>query len=144
MKTIALRFSDNYAPPGGTIINHEKIINKKGYVWYGKFGNKINQNYIDEMINSNITKVLFVKSGTNEQYWAYFTEYSNEVTDYTCIPEYYRDNVSNIKSWFKITRFEKIDKDLLDKCIVISSNDSLKNAISKGMCSCFKITYEED
>lgn len=34
MRTIALRFADNYAPAEGTIKLHEDIINEFGYVWY--------------------------------------------------------------------------------------------------------------
>ena len=43
MKTIALRFADNYAPKEGTIKLHQAIINENGYVWYGKFGNTLSQ-----------------------------------------------------------------------------------------------------
>ena len=39
MKTVALRFSDNYAPEEGMIFLHQQLIDKYGYVWYGKFGN---------------------------------------------------------------------------------------------------------
>ena len=41
MKTIALRYSDNYAPEEGMLYHHKQIIEKYGYVWYGKFGNRI-------------------------------------------------------------------------------------------------------
>ena len=32
MKTIALRFADNFAPDGGTIVAHNEMIEKYGYV----------------------------------------------------------------------------------------------------------------
>ena len=41
MKTIALRFSDNFAPLDGTIAEHKKMIELNGYVWYGKLGLKV-------------------------------------------------------------------------------------------------------
>ena len=41
MRTVALRFADNIAPPEGTIAEHEKIIDELGYVWYGKFGARV-------------------------------------------------------------------------------------------------------
>ena len=39
MRTIALRFAENFSPPEGTIKAHEGVISEKGYVWYGKMGN---------------------------------------------------------------------------------------------------------
>lgn len=47
MKTIALRFADNYAPPEEIIKLHEDLITKFGYVWYGKFVNLLSQENID-------------------------------------------------------------------------------------------------
>ena len=43
MKTIALRFADNIAPKDGTIAEHEKIIERYGFVWYGKFGARVSE-----------------------------------------------------------------------------------------------------
>ena len=50
LKTIALRFSDNYAPKEGMIFLHQELINNLGYVWYGKFGNKISKEIIEEQL----------------------------------------------------------------------------------------------
>lgn len=41
MRTIALRFSNNFAPEEGTISAHEIVIAEKGFVWYGKLGSRI-------------------------------------------------------------------------------------------------------
>ena len=38
MKTIALRFGETFSPPCGTIIAHQRIIDKLGYICYGKHG----------------------------------------------------------------------------------------------------------
>ena len=38
MKTIALRFGETFSPDCGTIIAHQQVIDKLGYVWYGKTG----------------------------------------------------------------------------------------------------------
>ena len=38
IKTVALRFSDNFAPDEGTISVHRNLIKENGYVWYGKLG----------------------------------------------------------------------------------------------------------
>ena len=36
MKTIALRFAENFAPDCWTIAAHQEVINKYGFTWYGK------------------------------------------------------------------------------------------------------------
>ena len=42
-KTIALRFSDNFAPEIGTIAAHNTMIGLNGYVWYGKLGSRVSK-----------------------------------------------------------------------------------------------------
>ena len=49
MKTIALRFADNFAPDSGTIMEHQKLIDEIGYAWYGKLGAAIS-NAVAEQI----------------------------------------------------------------------------------------------
>lgn len=68
MKTIALRFADNYAPAEGTIKLHEDVIEEYGYVWYGKFGNSLSQKNIDMLLDMKDRKFLLIKSGGQERY----------------------------------------------------------------------------
>ena len=49
MKTIALRFSNNFAPEAGTIAEHQKIIDEIGYVWYGKLGTTVSNIVISQI-----------------------------------------------------------------------------------------------
>ena len=50
MKTIALRSLNKFAPECGTIEAHNEMIQKKGYVWYGKLGNKIAAGVFGEIL----------------------------------------------------------------------------------------------
>ena len=49
MKTIALRFGESFAPQCGTIAAHQEIIDKNGFVWYGKIGAKVSHDIIEEI-----------------------------------------------------------------------------------------------
>ena len=49
MKTIALRFGEHFSPECGTIAAHQAIIDKLGYVWYGKLGIPVNKKIISEI-----------------------------------------------------------------------------------------------
>ena len=144
MKTIALRFSDNYAPKEGMIYLHQQLINKKGFVWYGKFGNRISQDIIREQLNTNDPKILLIKSGSVERYWMHFSDYQEETPPLDNIPEYYRNNCSEIKCWFKVILFERAEKDVLSRCFVLSSGDCLSNSSKHSMNPYFKIDYRGD
>jgi hypothetical protein len=144
MKTIALRFSDNYAPSEGVINLHKEVIDKKGYVWYGKFGNKISKDFIQELLKNEHPKFLLIKSGSVERYWVYFDKFlQDETPDKEFIPAYYRDQANDINCWFRILKFEKADKDILSKCVVVSSGVLLSNASKHSMNPYFKIEYKE-
>lgn len=141
MRTIALRYSDNYAPEEGMLYHHEKIIDEFGYVWYGKFGNRISKDIIREQLDTEDPKILLIKSGSVERYWLHFQEHKETIPELDKIPEYYRNNCDNIQCWFKVTDFEKAEKDVLSKCFVLSSGDCLSNASKHSMNPYFKIEY---
>lgn len=58
MRTIALRFSNNFAPDIGTIRAHEELINSNGFVWYGKLGSKISARVVDDAVGMNLDMKL--------------------------------------------------------------------------------------
>ena len=143
MKTIALRFADNYAPADGTIKLHEDIIDKFGYVWHGKFGNSLSQKNIDMLLGMRGRKFLLIKSGCQERYWVYFDDIKKEAIDLNAIPEYYRNDRGRVKCWFKITKFEKADSKVMSKCFVSSNGSSLSNTSKYSMSPYFVIDYKE-
>lgn len=144
IKTIALRFSDNYAPKEGMIKLHQDVIDKFGYVWYGKFGNKISKEIIEEQLKTSDPKILLIKSGSVERYWLHFQSHQVETPELDKIPEYYRKSCQDIKCWFKVTNFEKAEKNVLSKCYILSSGDCLSNASRHCLNPYFKIEYKNE
>lgn len=144
MKTIALRYGETFSPPCGTIAAHQQVIDKVGYVWYGKMGNTISNKVIDVIFSSDNPRILLIQSGKIQRYWAYISEISKTTPPLNYIPSYYRDNSSRFKCWFKIIRFEPAPKDILKRCIVVSSGQLL-GEVSKHSASPYFIieTYEE-
>lgn len=140
MKTIALRFADNYAPEEGTIKLHQEIINNNGYVWYGKFGNTLSQKNIDLLMSQPNKKILLIKSGFPDRYWASFEEINRDKPlDIDNIPEYYRNNTDKIKCWFKITKFERAENNVMSKFIISSSKMPLSEASKHSLNPYFVI-----
>ena len=143
MKTIALRFSDNYAPKEGTIKLHNEIINKYGYVYYGKFGNPILESYCKEVLKEENPKFLLIKSGFADRYWAYIQDITRTIDEPDKVPEYYRNKIKDVRCWFKVTKIVPAEKNVMSKCTIISTGVPLSSASKGSMNPCFKISYEE-
>ena len=142
MKTIALRFSDNFAPDGGTIAAHNEIIEKYGYVWYGKLGSAVSQKVIEEIMRNDIPKVLLIHSGKTGRYWAFVEKIQHLIPEKTKIPKYYRESAENFKTWFKVLKFENASTNVLRTCRVASSQRLLSEASRSSMSPYFIIETE--
>lgn len=144
MKTIALRFGEHFAPECGTIAAHQELIDSLGFVWYGKMGSAVSQKMVDEILNNEDKKILLIRSGKTERYWAYIEQIENKKTPTLCeIPEYYRDTAGTFNTWFKVRKFELAPKDVLSKCKVASSGKSLGEVSKHSMSPYFIIDVSE-
>ena len=143
MRTIALRFSNNFAPDIGTIRAHEELINEKGFVWYGKLGSKISAKVSMDIMKNESPRILLIHSGAAARYWAYIDKTQNEVPELDGIPEYYRNRTGDFKSWFRIIRIEVAPRDILVHCFVSSSHVPLSIASRHSMSPYFIIDVEE-
>lgn len=68
----------------------------------------------------------------------------HEVPDLKDIPEYYRDMADKFNTWFRIVKFEDAPKDIMRKCTVASSGESLSDASKHSMSPYFKIIAPDD
>lgn len=143
MKTIALRFSENFSPEAGTIAAHQQLIESLGYVWYGKLGAAISAKVVEEIMNCEDPKILLINSGKQDRYWAHITEVSRSLPPLNEIPEYYRDISEKFKCWFKVNLFEDAPRSIMSQCHVASSNSLLSEASKHSMSPYFIINYEE-
>ena len=144
MTTIALRFGEHFAPECGTILAHQQLIDEKGYVWYGKMGNRIADKVRKEILGDTGCKILLIRSGYAERYWAAVESISDDPEDLAAIPSYYCNDKEKFKTWFKITSFEEAPKDIMSKCVVTSSGRPLGDVSKHSMSPYFKIEYIED
>ena len=144
MKTIALRFSNNFAPEAGTIAEHQKLIDELGYVWYGKLGSRISSKVKDDILAIEDPRILLIHSGSTGRYWAYIDKIQNEVPSLEGIPSYYRDQAKGFSTWFKVKRFQEAPRNVLSKCSVASSGALLSIASRHSMSSYFIINYNEE
>lgn len=143
MKTIALRFSNNFAPETGTIVEHQKLIEKNGYVWYGKLGSSISNSTIKIILENNDPKILLIHSGATGRYWAHVDSIQKEVPNLLEIPWYYRDMADKFSTWFRITKLEDAPGNILSLCTVASSGAILSQASKHSMSPYFIIETNE-
>ena len=144
MKTIALRFGDNIAPPCGTIVAHQQYIDKDGFVWYGKFGSAVSKRVANEIGKDKPFKILLIRSAKPERYWATVEEISFITPTIDNIPSYYSNLRNLIKCWFKVIAIEEAPRDVMGKCIVISSGLPLSMVSRSSMSPYFFIDYQEE
>lgn len=144
MYSIALRYAEKFSPEEGTIRAHQKLIEKKGYVWYGKMGNCVSDANIEKIMSQENPRILLIHSGGTDRYWAYITEIKKEKPDVEDFPLYYRDISDKFSTWFCIKRFELAEKGVMGKCIVSSSKTILSNASRHSMSPYFLIEFDEE
>lgn len=144
MNTIALRFSNKFAPECGTIEAHNELLKENGYVWYGKLGNKIASSVFPNILDNDDPKILLIHSGGINRYWAYIDKIQKETPEKEYIPAYYRDITDKFSTWFRIIRFENAPHDIMSKCIVASSGQNLGLASKHSMSPYFKIIVPDN
>lgn len=144
MKILSLRFGENFAPECGTIKAHQDMIDENGFVWYGKFGNAVSDNIIKAIFEEKEPKLLLIKSGTPERYWAYIEKAQRQAPESKYVPEYYRDMIDKVKCWFKVLKIEKAPSDVMSKCFIVSSGAQLSAMSKVSMNPCAFVNYNED
>lgn len=144
MKSIALRFGEHFAPECGTIAAHQEIIDRLGYVWYGKLGASITAQTIEEIEKQEDPKILLVNSGKTHRYWAHISEVTREQPPVGEFPAYYKEKTEKMKTWFKVDSFELAPRGVMAQCTVVSSGSPLSEASKHSMSPYFKIQYDEE
>ena len=139
MRTIALRFSDRFAPQEGTIKAHQAVIEKYGSVWFGKLGLPVSEKAVTYVNKNEKPKILLIHSGRTECYWAYIKSIQRECPPSNLIPDYYRDDSERFHTWFHVLSFESADKDILSKYKVVSSGQLLSSVSRSSMSPYFII-----
>ena len=144
MKTIALRFAENFAPEYGTILAHKELIDCYGYVWYGKLGTPISKKVADDIISSDKPKILLISSGKTDRYWAYIDKIQRETPNLEAIPEYYREICEKFNCWFRITNIIDAPKNVMSQLKVASSGRLLGEVSKKSMSPYFIIEVDKE
>ena len=141
MRTVALRFAENFAPECGTIAAHRALIDEIGHVWYGKLGGPISYKIAGEILDGDTPRFLLIHSGGQDRWWAHVEKIQRETPPLKEIPAYYRNSASDFGCWFKVSEFEPAEKNVMSQCAVASSGKVLSSASRHSMSPYFIIDY---
>ena len=141
MRTVALRFAENFAPPCGTVASHQELIDCMGYVWYGKLGSAVSPKTMADILNQDDPRILLIHSGGQDRWWAHIVDIQRTTPPLEEIPDYYRNKANDFGCWFKVKSFERADSKVMSQCIVASSGKSLSSASRHSMSPYFIIDY---
>ena len=144
MNTIALRFGETFSPKEGTIDAHQALIDKYGFVWYGKMGSALSDKVVKDVLSYDSPRILLIHSGTNKRYWAYIDDISRNKPDLKYVPTYYHYLANNVKAWIRIVRIEKASSDVLSRCYVRSSGTQLSFVSQHSLSPYFIIRYDDN
>lgn len=139
MKSIALRFSEKFAPSEGTIAAHDALIKEIGHVWYGKLGSVLSDKTVGLLMSNDQPRILLIHSGKSSRYWAYIDAAQRATPPLDEIPSYYRHMAQDFKFWFRVVDIEKAESDVMQKCKVASSGETLTFASKSSMSPYFII-----
>ena len=126
-----LRFNENYIIDAMEI--HKDICMKRGDCWYGKAGKKPNMNRIMEFIGDGI-KMLFYSR--NKIYICDLINVSFEKPN-EGYPDYYDNSMWKPNTWFQIKNLMRVNKDILDELLVMSTEKTMTDTINSSMTSFF-------
>lgn len=143
MRTIALRFAENFAPECGTIAAHQAVIDRCGHVWYGKLGSAVSTKVASDILAGDDPRILLIHSGGADRWWAHVDAITRDDGEAAEHPGYYRDLSKKMGCWFRVTRFERAGRDVMSRCVVPSSGKPLTSASRHSMSPYFIIDYEE-
>lgn len=144
MKTVALRFAENFAPECGTIAAHKQVLDSLGSVWYGKLGSSMSKAVCDSILGGYDPRILLIHSGGTDRWWLHIDAISRELPPYGSYPEHYGELADRMGCWLHVRRFEKADSKVMSKCVVASSGKPLSLASRRSMSPYFIIDYQEE
>lgn len=136
---LVLRFSFSYR--NDIIEQHKNLIEKNGYVWYGKLGAVISNKIINEIMIAKKTAILLYSK------WHAYLCGIEEVSankPQKGYSAYYDEEYIFAGCYYKLTSIDEIDERILQHLIVRSSGRYMSDTLSKQCSSSsFFVSYEE-
>lgn len=136
---LLLRFGEHLSPDADTIQQHVLVLRKRGYVWYGKLGQKLSHERLNRVVSRCLETgepcvYLASSSKADRRFFAL-------VVDQVCygdmspgeldaVPQYMRTRSRQVSAWLRVRALEPVDPDVMNGFVVTSSGNPLRLALS--------------
>lgn len=146
---VLVRFSDMLLPSGDTIESHQKVISKKGAVWFGKAGKPLARNHIERInrqCSDHIVTFLYLVQRVAGQYELYkgtvltmsraLPEGEEEF-----VPPYYKNLylLRDVRYWTKLSKLAKAPQGELEKLLLVNSGMPARLSLYQSMAGLFLV-----
>ena len=139
---LVIRFGTNII--ANCIEEHQEVISKKGYCWFGKIGVVPSKKALDDVLSQE--KPVIMLYTRNHAYECVLTEASTEKPK-EGYPAYYETELYEQgrypKSYYKLTSITEVPISDLSQYVVVSSRNPLMNTLNKSMSSYFYAEYPD-
>ena len=98
---------------------------------------------VTDIMKNESPRILLIHNDQFARYWAYIDKTQKGVPELEGIPGYYCNRAGDLKTLFRVIKFEGAPKDILSYCFVGSSLATLSNALRHSMSPYFIIDVEE-
>lgn len=136
-KVLLIKYSDIFIK--NPIYEHIKILNDKGYVWFGKLGPSPSLETLKKILFENYYYVILYSS-KSKPYLATVEKVIRKQPLFG-LPNYYENLKTNgvlpFKTFFKIKSLEILDSSFIKEYILNSTKDPAYVAINNSMASLF-------
>jgi len=135
---IVVRYSNKYEKE--CILKHQEVIDKYGFVWFGKCGNVIRKENAESVLSQDKPKIiLYSRTGS---YICELKDISYEKQEKN-IPAYYKELIDSKDEcgyelfkpsmYYALSSIQEIDSELLNQFVILKSGKNLYEIINKTM-----------
>ncbi len=149
---LVVRFSDRLLHGVDTIAEHQKVLERRGKVWFGKVGKPMGDTtleVLDRQVRAGVPSYMYLVQRTENKYDAWkgtLVEVQNYApTNHTeLIPTYYFGtlHLENLGFWAQLSDLVPVTGDELSKLYSVSSHTAIVQTLLSSMAGLFVVTKE--
>lgn len=135
-----MRYRDLLGPEGGVISAHGAVLDRRGYVWFGKMGHRVSSDRVRDLraqIARDGRAFLILAKASRSAVVLHRCEVDEiqvQAPDEPgTTPAYYSQLKTTPSTWFRIRGIRSLDASAADALTVASSGKPLFRALTKGM-----------
>lgn len=141
---LMIRFSDHLGK--NTIDEHQIIVDKMGYVWFGKIGKTISQSFIESSNKSGEPIFAFFVKTTKKKVTVYRSTIKaitkddlRNTPEIKHVPDYVATLPVDFGFWLKIDSFKEMPNSIIADLIVCRS----RSRLAESLCSTAGVMFVE-